>query len=171
MTQFNIQGQYLKDMSIEHPNSPRIFLDQNLAKLKQNIGVNCNVNVMKINDSIFEITLESTVKSMLDNTDKSLENKTDKDLYAFIIEVKYSAIVSINGNLSDQELEEIFFVEVPLVLFPYIREKVSYGSLSCGFPSVMLSHIDFKQRYLEQKDSIKSQTKNKQENVQENNSI
>ncbi|UAT42960.1 hypothetical protein GUI12_02215 [Anaplasmataceae bacterium AB001_6] len=165
---FQIKGQYLKSMSVNHENAPRIFLDQEMSSKKQDISVNCSVNVLKISDSVFEISLEIFVVSKLDGITKEEAEAKKISENAFIIKIQYSSIIQIEDGLSEPEMEKVFFVSAPIMMFPYIRERVSSASLLCGFPAVMLSNIDFETKYLEQKSVAK---RNSQETASNDSNI
>jgi preprotein translocase subunit SecB len=67
---FQIQRVYLKDMSLEQPNSPAIFLEQEAP----NIEVAVDVGVEALAEGIFESTVTITVTAKV------------KDKGAFLVE-------------------------------------------------------------------------------------
>ena len=58
---FNIQRVYLKDMSLEQPNSPSIFLEQE----GPNIEVAIDINSESLAESIYESTITITVTAKI----------------------------------------------------------------------------------------------------------
>ena len=58
---FNIQRVYLKEASLEQPNSPAILLEQEQPALEINLGVNAEA----VAEGIFEIAVTATVQSKI----------------------------------------------------------------------------------------------------------
>ena len=58
---FNIQRIYLKDMSLEQPNSPAIFLEQD----GPNIEIQIDVGNQKLADDIYEATVTVTITAKI----------------------------------------------------------------------------------------------------------
>ncbi|HZW72482.1 MAG TPA: protein-export chaperone SecB, partial [Caldimonas sp.] len=53
----NIQRIYLKDLSLEQPNSPKILLEQGQPQVEINLGVGAE----PIAEAMYEVTLTATV--------------------------------------------------------------------------------------------------------------
>ncbi|NCV63570.1 MAG: hypothetical protein EBW49_06590 [Betaproteobacteria bacterium] len=58
---FQIQRIYLKDMSLEQPNSPAILLSQEAPSVDIQIGLGSE----QIGDGVFEITVTATVTTSI----------------------------------------------------------------------------------------------------------
>ena len=74
---FQIQRIYLKDLSLEQPNSPEIFLEQ----ASPEIEVAIDVDAAQIADGIFESTVMITVTAKI------------KDKIAFLVEGKQAVFL------------------------------------------------------------------------------
>ena len=139
--------QYLKDLSIENPNSPHIFTVSSSQAPKMDI--NYNVSVIKLgqekesNTSSFEVILEVTINS------KIIDDKTKKEHTLFVYEVKYAGVFSIEDDDKEQE-KRILFIYAPTILFPFVRQITSNATGSCGLPPLMLDPIDFAAQYEQQ---------------------
>ena len=131
---FGIEKLYVKDLSLEIPNAPQVFTERDAPQ----IGIEISNAASKIDDGIYEVVLTITVTS-------KIGEKT-----AFLIEVAQAGIFQVR-NVPDENLEIIFSITCPNILFPYAREVVSDLSVRAGFPPVVLSPINFEALYAQQK--------------------
>ena len=60
----------------------------------------------------------------------------------FLIEVDQCGIFQIK-NIPQEQLELIFNIECPNIIFPYLRETVSDMTTRAGFTAVMLAPVNF----------------------------
>jgi preprotein translocase subunit SecB len=123
---FQIQRMYLKDLSLEQPNSPRILLEQTQPQVDINLGVSAE----PIADGIFEVCVTATVTT----------NLHDKTL--FLVEAKQAGIFEIR-NLPQDQLQAIVGIACPQMVYPYLRAVVSDICTRAGFPPVMLAEVNF----------------------------
>ena len=123
-----IQNQYIKDLSMEIPHAPQIFkkLQQNAPKV--NIEVNIDAQKL-IEEKTFNVLLNVRV------------NGDVEDEQAFILELSYGAVVSLNITVEHEE--PVLMVEVPHMIFPFARQIVSSTMANAGLPPLMLNPIDF----------------------------
>ena len=123
-----IQNQYIKDLSMEIPHAPQIFkkLQQNAPKV--NIEVNIDAQKL-IEEKTFNVLLNVRV------------NGDVEDEKAFILELSYGAVVSLNIPVEHEE--PVLMVEVPHMIFPFARQIVSSTMANAGLPPLMLNPIDF----------------------------
>ena len=131
---FGIEKIYVKDMSLEVPNAPEVFLQREAPQ----IGVELSNAAKKLEDGLFEVTLTVTVTS-------KVEDKT-----IFLVEVAQAGIFQVR-NIPDENIEPIIAVTCPNILFPYAREAVSDIVTRAGFQPVLLSPINFEALYAQQK--------------------
>ncbi|AAW71129.1 protein-export chaperone SecB [Wolbachia endosymbiont of Brugia malayi] len=156
-----IHNQYVKDLSLENPNSPFLSL-----KEVPNIDVMVNVNSVKLEGSegtegeseeksFHEITLHIEAKAMI-------KDENIKDGVAFICETKYCGIFSVENfaELSTEEVNRALFIGGPTFLFPFAREVIARVTSSGGFPPLMLDPIDFEAMYEQQSRQQKSNASN-----------
>ena len=122
----NIQRLYLKDLSLEQPNSPKILLEQGQPQVEINLAVGAE----PVADSIYEVTLTATVTTKLN--DKTL----------FLVEAKQGGIFEIK-NLTDEQLKQALGVVCPNIVYPYLRAIVSDVCTRAGFPPVLLTEVNF----------------------------
>ena len=131
---FGIEKIYVKDMSLEVPNAPAVFLQREAPQIAVELSNAAN----KLEDGLYEVTLTVTVTS-------KVEDKT-----VFLVEVAQSGIFQVR-NIPDENLEPIIAITCPNILFPYAREAVSDMVTRAGFPPVLLSPINFEALYAQQK--------------------
>ena len=67
---FMVNRIYAKDISLESPESPKIF---NELKLQPKVGFNLNTSIEKIEENTFEGTLNISIKAEAEETKKMLE--------------------------------------------------------------------------------------------------
>ncbi|EMN1931690.1 protein-export chaperone SecB [Burkholderia ambifaria] len=127
---FNIQRVYLKDMSLEQPNSPAIFLEQDMPSVE----VEVDVKAERLAESVFEVVVSGTVTAKV------------KDKVAFLIEAKQAGIFDIR-NIPDEQLDPLVGIACPTILFPYLRSNIADAITRAGFPPIHLAEINFQALY------------------------
>lgn len=136
--EFSIQRLYVKDLSLEVPDSPSVFLEKWEPQLHLDLATATNA----MQDNLHEVVLTLTVTVKLDE-------KT-----AFLVEIKQAGIFSITGFPEDQ-LKPMLGSYCPNVLYPYAREAVTDAVVRAGFPQLYLTPVNFDALYqqsLEQKE-------------------
>ena len=124
---YAIQIQYLKDLSFESPSAPSIFANGNLNPA---LSVKIDVTVQHLNENNFEVCIHLTADS------KNGEEQ------AYLVELVYGGIVRV-GNVPQEMLQPLLLVEVPRLLFPYVRQILANAINEGGFPAVVLAPFDF----------------------------
>ena len=123
---FQIQRMYLKDLSLEQPNSPAILLEQQQPQ----VDINLAMSAGGVGDGIFEVTVTATVTTKL------------KDRTLFLIEAKQAGIFEIR-HVPDEQLQGILSIVCPQMIYPYLRAIVSDVCTRAGFPPIMLTEVNF----------------------------
>ncbi|HWA12608.1 MAG TPA: protein-export chaperone SecB [Burkholderiales bacterium] len=127
---FTIEKLFVKDLSIEVPNAPRIYLEREAPAVE----IQMNNAANPLGDGYFEVLLTVTVTAKMG--DKS----------AFLVEVTQGGVFQVR-NVPDQEMDVVLGVTCPNILYPYAREVVSDAVVRAGFPPVVLSPINFEAVY------------------------
>lgn len=127
---FNVEKLFVKDLSIEVPNAPKIYLEREAPQVE----IQMNNAASPIDEGYFEVLLTVTVSAKVG--DKS----------AFLVEVTQGSVFQIR-NVPEQELDMVLGVTCPNILYPYAREVVSDAVVRAGFPPVILSPINFEAVY------------------------
>ena len=123
---FQIQRIYLKDLSLEQPNSPQILLEQGQPQVEINLGL----AAAPVADGIYEVTVTATVTTTVG--DKTL----------FLVEAKQAGIFEIR-NIPEDQLQPIIGIACPQIVYPYLRAVVSDICTRAGFPPIMLTEVNF----------------------------
>ncbi|KUM05611.1 protein-export chaperone SecB [Chromobacterium subtsugae] len=131
---FSIEKIYVKDLSLEVPNAPQVFLEQAQPEIDMQLAS----AGQQLDDGFYEVTLTVTVTA-------KLPEKT-----MFLCEVAQSGIFQIR-NVPGEDLDPILGVACPNILFPYAREAVSSVVNRAGFPPVLLAPINFEALYMQQR--------------------
>ena len=129
---FAIEKLYVKDLSVEVPNAPEIFLEREQPQVE----IQLNTGGRGIGDGVFEVILTVTVTA-------KFEDKT-----VFLVEVGQGGIFRIQ-NVPDEQLEPLIAVACPNILFPYAREAVSDAVTRAGFQSIVLQPVNFEAMYMQ----------------------
>ena len=127
---FNIQRVYLKDLSLEQPNSPAIFLEQEAP----GIEVSVDVASEQLADGIFEATVTVTVTAKIN------------DKVAFLVEGKQAGIFEAR-NIPAEQLNPLLGIGCPNIVYPYLRANIADAVTRAGFPPVHLAEINFEVFY------------------------
>jgi preprotein translocase subunit SecB len=130
---FQIQRVYLKEASLEQPNSPTILLEQEQPVVDIQLGV----NAQPVADGIFEVTVTATVQTKI------------KDKTVFLVEVTQAGIFEIR-NLPEDQMGQVMGIACPQIVYPYLRGNVADLIQRGGFPPVHLSEINFQAMYEQQ---------------------
>lgn len=131
---FTMDKFYVKDLSLEIPHAPQIFLEHDTPQ----VDVELHSASGAIGEGVYEVNVNTTVTVKL------------AEKVMFLIEAKQAGIFTIR-NLPDTELEAVLAVMCPNILFPYLREVVSDLSVRAGFAPVLLNPINFDLLYQQQK--------------------
>ncbi len=134
---FNIQRIYLKDMSLEQPNSPAIFLQQEGPAIEVSIDVGSE----QLADGIYEATCTVTVTAKVG------------EKVAFLVEGKQAGIFEAR-NIPEGQLEPLLGIACPNILYPYLRANIADLVSRGGFPPVHLSEINFEVFYQQRKQAM-----------------
>ena len=130
---FQIQRVYLKEASLEQPNSPAILLEQEQPTVDIQLGVNAS----PVAEGIYEVSVTATVQTKI------------KDKTVFLVEATQAGIFEVR-NLPPEQMNQIMGIACPQIVYPYLRGNVADLIQRGGFPPVHLSEINFQAMYEQQ---------------------
>lgn len=130
---FQIQRVYLKEASLEQPNSPSILLEQ----AAPNVDIQLGVEGTPIADGMYEVAVTATVHTKID------------DKTVFLVEAKQAGIFEIR-HLPQEQMGAIMGIACPQIIYPYLRSNVADLIQRGGFPPVHMSEINFQAMYEQQ---------------------
>jgi preprotein translocase subunit SecB len=132
--QFSIEKVYVKDLSLEIPNAPQIFLEREAPQ----VDIQLHHNTVGVEDGVYETTLTVTVTAKV------------KDKTLFLAEASQAGIFVVR-NVPASDMDAVLGIACPNILFPYVREVISDIVVRGGFPPVMLSPVNFEALYQAQR--------------------
>jgi preprotein translocase subunit SecB len=130
---FQIQRVYMKEASLEQPNSPAILLEQE----QPTVDIQLGVEAQQAADGVYEVAVSATVTTKL------------KDRTVFLVEVKQAGIFEIR-NVPPEQMQAIMGSACPQIVYPYLRGNVADMVARAGFPPVHLAEINFQAMYEQQ---------------------
>lgn len=123
---FSLDKIYVKDLSLEVPNAPQIFLNRE----QPNIELNISYNTEQIEDGVYQTVLHAVVNAKIG------------DQQMFLVEADQAGIFQIR-NIPVDQMDLIQNIECPNMLFPYLRETITDLTTRAGFLPVILAPINF----------------------------
>ena len=130
---FQIQRVYLKDLSLEQPNSPAILLEQEQPAVDIQLGIDAQA----VAEGIFEVAVTATVTTKIG------------ERTVFLVEAKQAGIFEIR-NVPQEQMGAIMGIACPQIVYPYLRASVADTVTRAGFPPVHLAEINFQAMYEQQ---------------------
>jgi preprotein translocase subunit SecB len=130
---FQIQRVYLKEASLEQPNSPAILIEQQQPSVDIQLGVEATPAA----EGVFEICVTATVHTKIG------------DKTVFLAECKQGGIFEIR-NVPEDQMGAIMGIACPQIVYPYLRGNVADLITRAGFPPVHLAEINFQAMYEQQ---------------------
>ena len=128
-----IHTQYIKDLSFEAPQMPFTIVSM---KTPPKLEVSIDTNAACVQKEESRYTVELTVK---------LNAKNDEGKTTFLCELTYGALVTL--NVPNEHVQPLLLIEVPHLMFPYIRSIISNTTRESGMVPLTLSPIDFAALY------------------------
>jgi preprotein translocase subunit SecB len=123
---FQIQRIYLKDLSLEQPNSPQVLMEQTQPQ----VDIQLSMAAEAVGAGVFEVTVTATVTTKVG------------DRVLFLVEAKQAGIFEIR-NVPPEQQQGILGVMCPQMLYPYLRAIVSDICTRAGFPPIILAEVNF----------------------------
>ena len=127
---FSIEKIYVKDVSLEAPNSPQVFLEQ----VAPQVEVQLRNAAARVKEGLFEVSVTVTVTA-----------KAGERTY-FLVEASQAGIFQIR-NVPEADLDPILGVACANILFPYARETIADLISRAGFPPIHLAPVNFEAMY------------------------
>lgn len=139
---FLLQRVYLKDVSLEMPNAPQVFLEQQAPEVE----ISLNVGGQRLADTVFESTVRVTVTT-----------KTG-DQIVYLVEATQAGIFEI-ANFDEAQLDSLIGIVCPATLFPYLRANIADLISRASLPPLHLAEVNFQALYEQNLASAASETK------------
>ncbi len=131
---FQIHTVYLKEASVEQPNSPGIRMEPQEAPA---VDIQLGIEAQQAAEGLFEVSVIATVTAKL------------QDRTLFLVECKQAGLFEIR-NVPEEQLGPLVGGVCPQIVFPYLRSNVSDLVTRAGYPPVTLNEINFQAMYEQQ---------------------
>ena len=128
---FGIEKLYVKDLSVEVPHAPEIFLEREAPQIEIQLGTSGRA----IGEGVYEVVLTVTVTAKM------------QEKAVFLVEIGQGGIFRIL-NVPNEQIEPLVAVACPNILFPYAREAVSDAVSRAGFQPIVLQPVNFESMYM-----------------------
>lgn len=126
--------QYVKDVSFENPHAPESLVSGWEAP---ETGVQISLGQKHVKDNAFEASINVRIEA---------RNVKDNKM-AFILDMHYGALVAL-VNIPEDKIAPVLMVEVPKLLFPFVREQVASLTVQGGYPPLYLAPVSFETIYM-----------------------
>ena len=129
---FQIEKVYVKDVSLEIPHAPQVFMQPAQPQLE----VRLDTASSPISEGYYEATISATVTAKLG------------ERTMFLCEAVQAGIFQVR-NVPADDLNPLLGIACPTILFPYLRETISDLVIRGGFPPVLLAPVSFEALYMQ----------------------
>jgi preprotein translocase subunit SecB len=133
---FSIEKLFVKDLSVEVPNAPKIYLERDTPQVEIQMTTSAN----RVDEGYFEVLVSVTVTA-------KLAEKT-----VFLVEASQGGVFQIR-NVPQEELEPVLGITCPNILYPYVREVVSDAVVRAGFAPIILNPVNFEAIFQAQREA------------------
>ena len=129
---FNLQRVYLKDLSVEIPHAPGIFLDNTPPKLEFQV----DSKEQELDNDMVEVSVKCSVNCRVG------------EKVGFLIEGEEAGIFEIK-NVEDSQRKLLKGITCPNIVYPYLRANIAVALQRASFPPVHLTEINWELFYQE----------------------
>jgi preprotein translocase subunit SecB len=130
---FHIEKLFVKDLSLEVPNAPAIYLEREAPQ----IDVNMSTESRGLGEDMYHSSITVTVTAKIG--DKTM----------FLVECTQAGLFRIQ-NVPQDQIPMVLGIGCPNIVFPYLRESVSDVVIRAGFPPLLLNPVNFEALFLQQ---------------------
>jgi preprotein translocase subunit SecB len=124
---FQVNAQYIKDLSFEVPGAPAIF--GALVNQQPEVSVQVNLDATPLGNNLHEVSLKLVLEAKL------------QERVAFILDLTYAGVFTV--QMPDEHVQPVLMIECPRLLFPFARNIIADAVRDGGFPPILLQPIDF----------------------------
>lgn len=137
---FGLQRAYLKDLSLEVPNAPHIFLEQTAPNVEVNVGI----GAQRLTDTMFESTVTVTVTTKIE------------DKVVYLVEATQGGVFEI-ANMPNEQIDPLLGIVCPTMLYPYLRANVADAITRTTLPPLHLTEVNFQALYQQRQEQASQQ--------------
>ncbi len=137
---FNIEKLYVKDLSVEVPNAPAVFMEREAPQME----VNMSTESRQLGEDMYHSSITVTVTAK--TGDKTM----------FLVECTQAGIFRIQ-SVPQEQMPMVLGIGCPNIVFPYLRETVSDVIIRAGFPPLLLNPVNFEALFMQQQQAQQQQ--------------
>lgn len=130
-----VNAQYVKDLSFENPAPLTNVMEQ---EERPSISIHIEAQAHNLADRSFEVTLRIRVDAKR------------KEAQVFLLDLEYAGAFTIGDGVPEEYIRPILMIECPRILFPFARNVVATTTQEGGYPSLLLTPVDFAELYQRQ---------------------
>lgn len=145
-----VNAQYIKDLSFENPSPLSHITGDNE---RPSISIHIEAQAHNIAEKSFEVSLKVQVDAK------------KKEAQVFLLDLEYAGTFTIGNDVPEEYIRPILMIECPRILFPFARNIVANVTQEGGYPSLLLTPVDFADLY--QRQIAQEQTQQEKERNQE----
>ena len=127
---FSLQRVYLKDLSLEMPNAPHIFLEQETPTVE----IALNVGGERLAETVFEASVRATVTTKIGEKVLYLVEATQAGIFFFFF-------------IPEEQFDPLLGIVCPSMLFPYLRANIADAINRTSLPPLHLADVNFQSLY------------------------
>jgi preprotein translocase subunit SecB len=121
---FQVVGQYIKDLSFENPGAPAGLTE------RPQIEFGIDVQARRGDDLHYEVEIKLRVHA---------KGETRQ---LFLLELAYAGLFRLQ-NIPEEAMQPILLIQAPHMLFPFARRIIADVVRDGGMPPLMIEPIDF----------------------------
>jgi preprotein translocase subunit SecB len=137
---FQLQRAYLKDLSLELPHAPQIFLEQEMPQVE----ISIHVDYQHLEGPVYEVSVTATVTTRI----------KDKTLY--LVEGTQAGIFKL-ANIPSAQMDPLLHIFCPNMVFPYLRANIADLITRSSLPPLHLGEVNFQAMYEQSLSSTEKQ--------------
>ena len=138
---FLLQQLYVKDLSFESPNTPKIFQE---SSIEPETELNIRNSHSAIGENLYEVILHISVHA----------KKGEQTI--FLTEIDQAGLFLVSGY-NPEQANMLLGTQCPATLFPFAREAISSLVGKGGFPPLILQPINFDALYAQAREQQSAQ--------------
>lgn len=133
-----IHTQYLREVSFENAGAPDSLRSGHQSPaIDLNIGMDARALQDDKYKHLFEVIVTLSAKAI----------RADNPVFS--ANVVYSAVVSIDESVPEDQHHPICLIEIPRQIFPFARQILSEITTQGGYPPLLLNPVDFQSLYFD----------------------
>lgn len=127
---FSLQRVYVKDLSLEMPNAPNIFLEQTAPTVE----IALNVGGDRLAETVFESSVRATITTKIG------------EQILYLVEATQAGIFEI-AHIPEEQFDPLLGIVCPSMLFPYLRANIADAINRTSLPPLHLADVNFQSLY------------------------